>query len=92
MTEQEYDEQIAPLLLEIANKVDSLGGSIVCRVEWGPDQAGITTLGVTKDSGAGKQLATLAALCQGNFDQLYFSSIKHFDMSQSVVARIMRGS
>lgn len=70
MTEQEYDEQIAPMLAKVAEKVSAMGGSMVARVEWAKDEAGITHIGITEKSVVGQQLTDLAALCRGNFDLL----------------------
>src|SRR5690554_1481194 len=44
-TEQEYDEIIAPMLLEVARKVSELGMSLIARVEWEPGESGITQIG-----------------------------------------------
>lgn len=92
MTEQEYDEVIAPALAEIALKIEKMGGSIVARVEWEPDESGITHIGVSKQSGVGQQLALLAALCRGNIDLLMMEAAKRFDMSQSVMGRMFQAS
>lgn len=89
MTEQEYDEQIAPALAEIAKKIGDMGGSIVARVEWQGGESGITILGVTEQSDVGQRLTQIAALCNGNFDQLYMTASRKFDMSQTIVGRFM---
>lgn len=92
MTEQEYDEQIAPALAEIARKVAALGGSMVARVEWQKGDAGTTIAGVSEASGVAQQLAGLAALCNGNFDQLIIGAARRFDMSQTIVGQLVGGS
>ena len=92
MTEQEYDEQIAPALLELSNKVAALGGSFVARVEWALDGAGITAAGMTEEVSIGQKLANIAARCGGNLDALVFHCLKHYDTSRTVVGRMMRGS
>ncbi len=89
MTEQEYDEQIAPILADVARKVNALGGSMVARVEWEKDEAGITRIGVTEESGIGQRITELAAFCRGNFDQLYIEAARRFDMSQTLIGSIM---
>lgn len=93
MTEQEYDEQIAPALAEIARKVSELGGSIVARVEWqeGDPGGGILFMGVDEDSSVAQRLTYFAALCRGNFDQLYISAARSFDLSQTLVGQIVGG-
>ena len=89
MTEQDYDEQIAPLLADIANKIGELGGSIVARVEWAPDESGTTALGVTEKSGIGQILVAHAATCNGNLDSLYITLARRYDLSATVVGRMM---
>lgn len=89
MTEQEYDEQIAPMLAEVAKKVSAMGGSMVARVEWAKDEAGITHIGITEQSGVGQQLTDLAALCRGNFDLLCIEAGKRFDLSQTVYKAVV---
>lgn len=91
MTEQEYDEQIAPELARIAKKCTDLGGSFVARVEWEPGHAGITVASVTAASGIGQALTRLAALCNGNLDQLYIEMARRFDLSQTMVGRLIGG-
>lgn len=88
MTEQEYDEQIAPVLAGIAQRVQELGGSMVARVEWEGQRAGITHIGI-ENSSVSQKLTDLAALCKGNFDLLYIEAAKKFDMSQTIVGRLM---
>jgi hypothetical protein len=89
MTEQEYDEVIAPMIADIARKVKDMGGSMVARVEWDRDEVGITCIGITEKSGAGQQLTRFAALSRGNFDALYIAAARHLDMSQTVVWNAM---
>jgi hypothetical protein len=85
MTEAEYDEHIAPALMDIANKVAALGGSLIARVEWERDEAGITSIGVTEASGISQKLTAIAAHTQGNIDALCMSALKNFDCSNSIV-------
>lgn len=89
MTEQEYDEQIAPVLAEIAQKVCDLGGSLIARVEWAPDEAGITAQGISEWSGIAQKLAAHAMTCKGNLDSLYITLARRYDLSQTMVGRIM---
>jgi len=84
MSEQEYDEIVAPMLLEVLHKVKELGGSMVARVEWEPDHAG-TTQWVPDSAGIGQKLTQLAAHSGGNIDTLCITAMKRFDCSQSVV-------
>lgn len=84
-TEQEYDEIIAPLLAKVAKRCDDLGMSLIARVEWKPDEAGVTQIGIGKESGIGQRLTHLAAHSRGNIDTLCIEAIKRFDVSQSIV-------
>ena len=84
MTEEEYDTIIAPMLADVANRVQELGGSIVARVEWAKDEGGITYLGVDGGSGVTQQLTALAALSRGNIDAMMMEAMKRFDCSQSM--------
>ncbi len=90
-TEKEYDEIIAPMLLEVAAKCQALGMNLIARVEWEPDEAGITQIGIGPDSGIAQKLTQLAAHSRGNIDFLCIQAIKRFDCSQSVVLRHMAG-
>lgn len=83
-TEQEYDEHIAPLLLEIAKKCSDLGMAIVARVEWEPGKAGVTQMGNNAWSVA-QRLTQLAALCHGNIDNVCIHLMREFDVSQSAI-------
>ncbi len=55
-TEAEYDEIIAPMLLAVASRCKELGMSLVARVEWSPEESGITQTGV-EDAGIGESEA-----------------------------------
>lgn len=89
MTEQEYDEQIAPVLLDLATKVGNLGGSMVARVEWAPNEGGTTRGGDWKSS-VSMKLAYLGAMCNGNLDKLVFSAEKYADTSQTIIGYLMK--
>src|SRR3990167_4102306 len=83
-TEQQYDEIIAPMLLEVARKCEELWMALVARVEWGPEDSGITQINNDAASVA-QRLTQIAAHSKGNIDALCMSLIRHFDVSQSVV-------
>lgn len=90
MTEQEYDEQIAPALLDLANKTAALGGSFVARVEWAKDESGITAAGIEKGvTGVGQWMTYIAANANGNLDAFYYRSAKQFDLSPTIVGMAM---
>ena len=84
MTEQEYDEIIAPMLADIANRVNDLGGSMIARVEWEKDESGITQTGIGDDSGVGQRMTQLAAHSRGNIDTLCMAVLKRFNCEQSM--------
>lgn len=86
-TEAEYDEKIAPLLMEVGKICEDLGMSIVARVEWAPGEYGLTVCGNGESSGVDQRLAFMAAACRGNIDSLFIGLRKAgIDMSQSIVA------
>ena len=86
-TEQEYDEQVAPALAEVARLCRSLGMALVARVEWAePEQephCGITQVG-NDEASVSQRLTHLAAHSGGNFDLLCIEAKKRFDTSASV--------
>lgn len=84
MTEQEYDEIIAPMLLDVAKKVKELDGNIVARVEWAPDQAAITADGNMKTAGIAQYMTYVAAMSRGNIDGMLLALIRDKDVSQSI--------
>lgn len=81
-TEQEYDEIIAPLLLDVAKKAKELGMSLIARVEWEPGESGITQIGDL--SSIGQLLTHAAAHSHGNVDTLCLHLIKNCDVSHSM--------
>ena len=88
--EEDYDNIIAPMLLEVAQKCDALGFSLVARVEWEPGNAGITQIGNGPDTGAAQQLAYAAAMCRGNVDALLGHLIKKENVvSQSLYLSVL---
>jgi hypothetical protein len=91
-TEKQYDELIAPKLLEIADLCRELGMSIVARVEWAPAEIGITQV-VPETAGVGQKLTQLAAHAKGNVDALCISLLRRLDCSQSIfLQRYMKGA
>lgn len=84
-TEQEYDDVIAPMLREVAQRCSELGMSLVARVEWAPDEVGITQIGFDQNTGVGQKLTQLAAHSRGNIDALCINAMRQFDCSQSMV-------
>ncbi len=81
-----YDEIIAPMLAEVADRCKELGMSITARVEWEPGEAGITSIGVGPESGIAQRLAWYAAMSRGNLDSMIIGMRKDgIDMSQTIV-------
>ncbi len=82
--EKQYDEIIAPMLLEVSAKCRELGLNMVARVEWEPDKYGITQV-MQDNAGIGQKLTHLAAHSRGNIDLLCIEAMKRFDCSQSAI-------
>ena len=89
-TEQEYDDIVAPMLAEAAEKCRELGMSLIARVEWEPGESGITQMGIGPESGIGQKMAQLACHCHGNLDQFNIEAIKRFDVSQTIVGTMLK--
>ena len=83
-TEAEYDEIIAPLILDVAKRCKELGMSIIARVEWADGGRGITQLGIAQGSPNAQFVTQLAAHCDGNVDNLCLNLISRFDVSASM--------
>jgi hypothetical protein len=83
-TEKEYDEIIAPMLADVANRCKGLGMNMVARVEWQPDQVGITQIGIDEGAGFGQKMAQLACHSRGNLDLFLIECGKRFDLSQTL--------
>lgn len=72
MTEAFYDAEIAPVLLELAQKCEANGMSLIAMCEWAPDESG-RTMTLAKDASAAIRLAEGAMQAQGNVDTLFFA-------------------
>lgn len=82
-TEKEYDEIIAPLLMDAAKKAEDLGMSFLANVEWEPGKSG-TTQSQREGAGIAFKMTRFAALCNGNVDRFCMSCIEAFDVSESM--------
>lgn len=71
-----YDREIAPLLLELANKCQANDMSLVASVEWEPGKAG-RTMSVRDTAGIALNMVRWAAEAQGNADSLILRMKKH---------------
>ncbi len=70
MTNEEfYDDEVAPVLLDLAKKLQDRGMSLLFTVEIDSETAG-TTCALTKGHGLGIEWAHVAAKCNGNADIL----------------------
>ena len=74
MTEQFYDEEIAPVLLELAKKCDEKSISLISAVEFAPNDIGGTYN--IKKPGIEMKVAYLGCRCLGNVDNLIMSLLK----------------
>lgn len=88
-TEQQYDDIIAPMLQEVAERCEELGMALVARVEWAPGESGITRV-VGKDQSVQQWLAYYAAHARGNLDQLAMTMCNKFDRGSSIVCHLMK--
>ncbi len=76
MSEQVYDDEIAPLLMQAAKKAEAVGLPLVCYVQLGPDNHG-RTVTLPADAPFAVRMVELAARCNGNADSFLLALIKH---------------
>ncbi len=74
--EQYYDNEVAPVLLELSRKCQSNGLSIVAQVEWWPGETG-TTAAIVEGAGVGIRIAHLGMQVHGNVDSLILALMKY---------------
>ena len=86
--EQQYDEDIAPMLSEVARMCQARGMAFVARVEFdgndGAKGCGVTQIG-NDDATIAQRLTQIAAHCGGNFDALGIEMKKRLDCSASIL-------
>lgn len=75
MSEQFYDDEIAPVLAELAEKCRDNGLSLVAVCEYAEDQIGRTSI-MQQSTSAAMRLAMYGALARGNVDDLVGMLIK----------------
>lgn len=101
MTEAEYDEHVAPLLLQAAKEAERLGGTVLCYAEYGEQQAdGTRDVGRTQvmsDPTATAKLVDMAMRCRGNLDSLAIGLIHAhsegaLDLSNTIFLQQMQGT
>jgi hypothetical protein len=75
--ERIYDEEIAPALLDVAQKCEAHGFALVAHAEWWPGETGITNI-VPDGSSAQMRMTQLAAHAHGNLDGFFIAIKKQF--------------
>lgn len=76
MSEQIYDEQIAPLLLEVGKICQTHGLPLVAQVEYEPGEMGLTKF-LPAGSGMAMEMMNKAARCRNNVDSLIMWLMAH---------------
>src|SRR5437016_434199 len=76
VSERFYDEEIAPILLRLAQKCQLNNMSFVASVEWNPGKTG-KTISIHKDASIEIRLVYWAAIANGNADILIKQMQKH---------------
>lgn len=71
-----YDREIAPILLDLANKCAENGLSFVAMAEWDAGETG-RTMKVREDAGIGIKMALWAMQATGNADNLIWAMQRH---------------
>lgn len=79
MTNEEfYDNEIAPVLAELAKKCGEREMGFLSAVGLGPESIATTSL-LFSDSGIAMTLASLAIHAKGNVDELFFALKRYAD-------------
>lgn len=76
MSEQVYDEQIAPKLLEVRKLCEQHGLPLVAQVEYAPGDFGMTKF-LPEQSNLAMLLMNSAAMCKNNVDSLFIAIERH---------------
>ena len=71
-----YDSEIAPALLELAEKCKGNGLSLVAMVEWDPGETG-RTAAFAGNAGFGIRMVETAMRCGNNVDSFIMALMKH---------------
>ena len=90
--EKFYDEEIAPVLLGLAEKCGEKGLSFVAACEYAPEEVG-HTFSIAKDASFDVHLANAAVKAAGNVDVLYFAIKRYADKygHSSAILRLIGG-
>ena len=76
MTEQFYDDEIAPKLKELCDACKQKGVPFLALVEYDPGSVGRTEF-TPASAGIGQRIATWAARANGNIDSLMIAVQRH---------------
>jgi len=76
MSEQEYDEEIAPLLLKAAKRCEELGYPIVAVVEYGGGERGETRF-VPEEATLAMRMLSMLAGSGNNIDLFLINLLRH---------------
>lgn len=71
-----YDENVAPVLMDLAKKCQDNGISIAAMVEWDPGETG-RTAALAANAGFGIRMAETAMRATGNVDTLIWALMKY---------------
>jgi hypothetical protein len=75
-SEDFYDREVAPVLMDLAGKCQDKGLSIVAMVEWDPGETG-RTAALAGNAGFGIRMAHTAMQSHGNVDSLIMAIMKY---------------
>lgn len=85
LAEDVYDNEIAPLLLKLAEQCREMEISFVAAVEYEPGKISLTKAGESKSTA--QAFAVLAAECNGNVDGALLALVKRFGPGNSLYLR-----
>lgn len=76
MSEKIYDEEIAPMLMQVGKRCEDLGLSMVAVVEYEYDKRG-TTRTIAEDAGLAMRIVSMAASAGQNVDSLMIGILRY---------------
>jgi hypothetical protein len=76
VSEQYYDEHVAPKLLALAKDCEARGFSLVAVCEWSPHEGG-TTATIAAGAGIGIRLTHAMAQAKGNVDSFMIAAARY---------------
>lgn len=75
MSEELYDREFAPVLLELARKAEQAGMSFVATVEWAPGEGG-STVKLQEKRSISIEMAAVCARARNNADTIALHLMK----------------